>query len=480
MIDAESLWSRRRPAGSPAWPLWLVTLLLFAISTLIAPRAPAGEPPAGQGLADLEALQGAFQQVVEQVAPSVVGIRAERRQGPLLPGAGKADPAGPIEQRVVVNGSGTILSEDGLILTSEHVVQAATDIEVLFFDGQRLPAVVLAADARSDLAILHTARVGLRPTTLGDWSNVARGQWIVVVGNPFGLGQDGQMSVSVGVIANLGRQLPGLGEVDDRFYNDMVQVTAPINPGNSGGPLFNIHGELIGVVAAMHTRAPADDGVGFAIPMTPPKRRLVDTLCQGRSIEYGYLGATVRVPDAAERAVIGVGHGVVVQRVEPEGPAAQAGLTVGDVILELDRQLVTGPAQLAELVGQSPIGSAVQLELLRGGRPASLRVTLDRRDVSRVSWMRSGAVYWRGMRLTDLSADASRHMRADGQAAGVVVIEVERDSPASRASIQVGDVIEGVAGQTIRDTVEFLMRVRAVKGTLAVAVRNGGSRAVAP
>jgi serine protease Do len=221
------------------------------------------------------------------------------------------------------------------------------------------------------------------------------------------------LSVSVGVIANLGRQLPGLGEVDDRFYHDMLQITAPINPGNSGGPLFNIRGELIGVVTAMHTRAPADEGIGFAIPMSPAKRRVVDTLCQGRPVEYGYLGVVVRALGTAERAALHLGHGVVVQQVEPEGPAAQAGLSVGDLVLEFEHQAVTGPAQFAELAGQSAVGSVVRLEVLRNERSETLRLLVERRDVSRVSWMRGGAIAWRGMRLTDLSPDARRPMRGD-------------------------------------------------------------------
>jgi serine protease Do len=309
---------------------------------------------------------------------------------------------------------------------------------------------------------------------------VARGQWAVVLGNPFGLGLDGQLSVSIGVIANLGRQLPGLGEVDDRFYNDMIQVNAAINPGNSGGPLFNIRGELIGIITAIHTRAAADEGVGFAIPMTPAKRRLIELLCQGRPIEYGYLGAVVRSPDAAEREGLGVGHGVVIQRVEPDGPAARAGLRTGDFILALEGQSVNGPAHLAELVGQSPVGATVRLELLRAGQPVTLRVTVDQRDVSRVSWMRGEAVHWRGMRLTDLTPDVRRQLRVPDDARGVVVIEVGADSPAGRANMQPGEVIDQVGGQPIDDTLDFLLRVRDVKGTLDVSVRHQGTRSVTP
>ena len=395
-------------------------------------------------------------------------------------GANTANDSNSVEQRIVVNGSGTIISEDGLILTNEHVVQGAAEIDVLLHDGQRLRGVVVAADPRSDLAILQVPRAGLRPATLCDWSTVARGQWVVVIGNPFGLGSDGQLSVSVGVIANLGRQLPGLGEVDDRFYSDMIQVTAPINPGNSGGPLFNLRGELIGIVTAMHARAAADEGVGFAIPMTPLKTRLVDALAKGRPIQYGYIGVTVRSPERGERESLGLSHGVVVQRVEPDGPAAAAGLQVGDFIVAFERQVVSGPAQLAELAGQSLVGAIVQIEIIRGGQPLSLPLTVQERDVNRVSWMRGSAVTWRGMRLAELSEDVRQRMHVSAAARGIVVTGVEADSPASRAGMQVGDVIEDVDGQALQDTLEFLLRVRGAKATVEVNVRGAGTRLITP
>ena len=468
-------------AARGRWPLWLVTALLFAASVVIAPCASAANPPATAGaVADLESQQRAFQSVVAQVTPSVVGIRTQRRHVAALRGTAPGGESSAVEQRVVVNGSGTVIAEQGLILTNEHVVQGAAEIDVLFFDGQRLRGTVLAADPRSDLAILHVPRSGLRPATLCDWNTVGRGQWAVVIGNPFGLGSDGQLSVSVGVIANLGRQLPGLGEVDDRFYSDMIQITAPINPGNSGGPLFNLRGELIGVVTAMHTRAAADEGVGFAIPMTPVKTRLIDALAKGRPVQYGYIGVTVRSPERSEREGVGVNHGVVVQRIEPDGPAAQAGLQVGDIIVAYERQAVHGPAQLAELAGQSPVGASVRVDIIRDGQAASSQLTVAERDVNRVSWMRGGAVNWRGMRLADLSEEVRRRMRVSEAVEGLVVTEVDADSPASRAGMQIGDVIEEVGGQAVQDTLEFLLRVREVKGTLEMSVRGAGTRAITP
>ncbi|MCK4343105.1 MAG: trypsin-like peptidase domain-containing protein [Phycisphaerae bacterium] len=484
-MGRSSLLSRRSLPTESRWgSLWLVATLLFLASILVAPRTNAGsEPPAAaDSLTNLAALQDAFQQVVERVSPSVVGIRAYRRHLTTLSGADTAAGGAGIEQRVLVNGSGTILTENGLILTNEHVVQSADDIAVLLHDGSELPATVLKSDPRSDLAILQVERSDLTPVTMCDWDTVARGQWSLVLGNPFGLGGDGQLSVAVGVVSNLGRQLPGLGEVDDRFYNDMIQTTAPISPGHSGGPLFNVRGELIGVVTAMHTRAPADEGIGFAIPMTPAKRRVIDLLCRGRTIEYGYLGLTVRVPEPEEREVLGLEgrQGVVVQRIEPAGPAAKAGIRVGDVLLAYAQRPVSGPAQLAELVGQTPAGTWVRLDLLRNRRPLSESVTIARRDVSRVSWMRDRAVLWRGMRVTDLTDDVRRIMGGDAALRGVLVIDVLPDTPAERADVQIGNLIEGIAGEPIQDTAEFRARTRAASGPLEMSIRNRGTRTVTP
>jgi serine protease Do len=456
--------------------------LLLALALLIPPAATLANqsPEPAAPVADLEAVQRAFQQVVERVSPSVVGIRAHRRLLAAPVDGSDAAGAGVLEQRVIVNGTGTIITADGLILTNEHVIQATEAIEILFSDSRKTGATVLAVDPRSDLAILRVPRSGLTPAAFGDWSAVARGQWCVVSGNPYGLGSDGQLSVSVGTVANLGRQLPGLGEVDDRFYSDMIQITAPISPGNSGGPLFNIRGELIGVVTAMHTRTPTDEGIGFAIPLSPPKRAVLDTLCQGQPVQYGYLGLTVRSAQAAEREGHSVAGGVVVQKIEPNGPADQAQLEVGDVILQFHGRLVHGPAHLAELAGQTSIGTTVSLDVARDGAQRAVPITVALRDVSRVAWMRNGTITWRGMRLADLSADARHSLHIEGASHGVVVLDIEAGTPASRGKVQVGDVIEKVGAQPVQDTIEFLARVQGVGGTLEVSIRNGGTRTIVP
>lgn len=426
--------------------------------------------------AELERTQAAFQIVIEGVAPRVVSLRVHRRS-PLALGEGL--PA--LEQLVVVNGSGTVVREDGSILTNEHVVQSAELIEVIFADGATERGTVVAADARSDLAIVRTARHGAA-ISFCDWGRVARGQWTIILGNPYGLGVDGNTSVSIGVIANLGRRLPGLGEVDDRLYGDMIQTTAAINPGNSGGPLLSIRGELVGVVTAMHTRSATDDGIGFAIAMTPAKRRIIDRLLEGRAIEYGYLGLEVRLPEPDERRATELAErvGVVVVRAEPDGPSARAGVRPGDVIFAIDNEPVGGPAQFAEIAGALPVGRSGVLSLVRGDERLQLAVVADRREISRVAWMRGEAVLWRGLRVADLTGALRQRLRLEAGIEGVVVVDVARQSPGDRSQLRIGDVIESVGEQPTRDVSAFRRQVEGQPGAVALRIWNRGEFLVQP
>lgn len=468
-------------------PIWLFAVLFFFVLLFLAPAASVGDgrpaPDAEfEQPADLAALERAFQRIASHVAPSVVGIRVQRRYVATLPEGGDDAGLRRLEQFVTVNGSGTIIHADGLILTNEHVIQSASEIVVVFHDGRSLPATVRASDPRSDLAILQTSRRDLPPVRYADSQSVRRGQWSIAVGNPFGLGNDGTLSVSVGVISNLGRRLPGLGEVDDRLYTDMIQTTAAINPGNSGGPLFNIRGELVGVITAMHTRAAADEGVGFAIPLSAARRRTIDQLIEGHSIQYGYIGVIVRSPEDDERARAGIegGTGVTVQRVERAGPAADEDLRAGDVILRFDEHEVRSPSHLAELVGGATVGERVVIRLWRDGRRQTANVLVERRNVSRVSWMRGEAILWRGLRLANLTGQSRDRMNVDRTATGVVVIDVIKNSSAERTKLKIGDLIEKVGGVPVGDVAEFRRQVHAESGAVALSIRDKGVRLVPP
>ncbi len=388
-----------------------------------APRAAAAE-----AIASAREIERAFQAVADSVSPSVVGIRVQRRYVvPGLPQAaesgeegrqgqrasesggrpgrgdgstsraavgGAADDSGgadggaspnTFEQWVVVNGSGMVLAENGLILTNEHVVHSAAEIEIALWDGRRLPASVVSSDTRSDLAVLRIACDDLEPVQFADPESVRRGQWAIALGNPYGLGADGRACLSTGVVSNLGRRLPGLGESDDRFYHNMLQTTAAINPGNSGGALFNLRGEVIGIITAMHTRATEGDGVGFAIPMTPVKQSIVERLRRGRPIVYGYAGLSVRDPKPDERASEDPDEpgGAVVDGVVDSGPAAAAGVRDGDLLVALDGHAVQSAAHLAELIGAAEVGSQIAVELQRGPRSVHVSIEVAQRDARR-------------------------------------------------------------------------------------------------
>jgi serine protease Do len=469
------------PASSLTSRLGICAAFIFAALALLAPVRSVGDegPDQAQPPSDLVELERAFQGVVERVAPSVVGIRAQRRYFAALShddGGG-----GLYEQLMTVNGSGTIIDAGGLILTNEHVVQSASEIDVILHDGQILRADVVTSDARSDLAVLAVDRDNLVPARFVAWPTVARGQWTITLGNPYGLGgNDGNLSASIGIIANLDRRLPGLGEVDDRLYADMIQTTAAIHPGCSGGPLFNVRGELVGVVTAMHTRAVDDEGVGFAIPMTPGRRRLIERLATGQPVIYGYLGLDVREPEPQEREVAGVEPriGAVVKSVDPDGPAATAGIAEGDLIVRFGDEPVHGPGALAVLVGQTTPGTTVPVGLMRDDHPATVQATLASRQVSRVSWMRGGAIAWRGMRLTDLTPLVREKLGLDAGAEGIVVIDVAHDSPAQKAAVEIGDVIEGVADAFVPDVNSFRSRVQNCDGPVKIRVRSRGERVV--
>lgn len=462
--------------------LWIVAAVLFALLTLLSPAALGGDgTPDSNPSVDLAQIEKAFERVVEQAAPSVVGIRVQRRYETTVAGEA-ASLDGAFEQLITVNGSGTIIDSDGLILTNEHVVQAARNIEVFFHDGVVARADVLASDPRGDLAVLKANRGDLTPARWVDWRTVARAQWAIAIGNPYGLGDDGKQSVSVGVISNLDRKLPGLGEVDDRLYTDLMQTTAAIHPGCSGGPLFNIHGELIGVVTAMHTRAPADEGVGFAIPMSPGRRRAIAELSQGRPVEYGYLGLTVRSirPTDPVAVRLGDGVGVIIEKVDPIGPAADADLRVGDAVLRYDGELVRGPSLLADLVGQTAPGSTVKIDLRRGDQSLTPEITIRRREVSQVGWMRGDAILWRGMRLANLTPHIRDRMGVSDGVLGVVVVDIATAGGSPRAGVSVGDVIESVEGRPVRDITQLNAGVRDCDGVVKMVIRGRGEILVQP
>ncbi|MGE3181086.1 MAG: S1C family serine protease [Phycisphaerae bacterium] len=342
------------------------------------------------GLNELVRLESDFQQVIDDVSPSVVGIRVLRRTSFSFPLFESSSKNSEVQQLVAVNGSGMILTADGLILTNEHVIRGGDRIVVIRNNGFEHDAELVSADPRADLAVLRIPVSGLVPVRFTHEREVRRGQWNVAVGNPYGFGRDGKFCASVGVVSNTSRALPELGIEDDRHYTDMIQTTASINPGNSGGPLFNLRGDVIGIVTAMYLRNPGEEGAGFAIPLSAATRQRIQQLCTGGSVDYGYFGVTVRrlEPNEARSLQLPKGVGVRVIDVDVEGPAARAGIRSQDVIVEYEGRVVASPEDLVAMASQARIGRRASVLARRGHERIETTMVISRRDPTRVASIR--------------------------------------------------------------------------------------------
>lgn len=368
-----------------------VTASLLAAACLF-PAPAIAEAPNLYKLANLRALEDAFTELADEVRPSVVSIRCYQ--------SANEDRGDNNRVRLPISqGSGFIIDEDGFIATNRHVVEGADIISVILSGGVRFDAELIKADLRSDLAVLKIDRENLPAVGFSDLASVKVGQWAFACGNPFGLAFDsgGEPSVTYGVVSALGRQMTDKLTNNPRvyYYGNLIETSAAINPGSSGGPLFNIEGDVIGVVTAIETSSGVNEGHGFAIPVDKNTRRIIDTLKRGEEVRYGFLGVEVHdVPEPLSKRVRGgtQSRGAEIARISPSnGPAAEAGLAVGDVILQVDGNDVQGADHLVRLVQYMPVGGEID-------------VTFTRRSVKRKATVRLGD----RMALLGLSASAEK------------------------------------------------------------------------
>jgi len=357
-------------------------LRLFVVSTIVlsavTPVALA-DPPNRYELGDLKALERAFVELADTVRPSVVSIRTYQAR----------DPESPTSRTIIrpnSQGSGFIIDDAGYIVTNRHVIEDSNVISVILDNGVKLDASLVGSDLRSDLAVLKIEAENLRAVRLGDARNLKANQWVFASGNPFGLAlEDGHTSVSYGVVSALGRQMTQrlVGNSDLQYYGNMIETSAAINPGNSGGPLFNIDGEVVGVVTAIETNSGVSEGRGFAIPLDKNVRRIIDTLKRGEDVRYGYLGVRVRDVDPPVSTLVVDSHaaaGAWLEGINPaDGPAGQAGLQQDDIVIEFDGTPVENSDHLVRLVGFTPVGTEVPVTFLRGRAKRKTTVTVGDR-----------------------------------------------------------------------------------------------------
>jgi serine protease Do len=344
--------------------------------------------------------------------------------------------------RPAATGTGFVIDRAGLILTNNHVIENATNIEIHFFgddDDERYEARVLGRDRLTDSALLELVERPDRQlpvATFGDSSQMAPGDWVMAIGAPFGLSH----TVTVGVISALARPLPS---VRGRS-NEMLQTDAAINPGNSGGPLLNIRGEVVGMNTAIVSDRRSNAGVGFAVPINTVRDLLGEL--RGGKVTRGVIGIQIRDVPRDEYAVLGLEEprGVIVSLVSPDGPADQADMEAGDVIVEYGGDPVDNTRDLQNRVVATRPGTTVQVDIVRNGEPLTLDVTIGELDLeveSRPVVVAEETSEGFGITLQDMTPPLARRLRVPADTVGAVVVDVQRGSPAEAGGLQPGDVI---------------------------------------
>ena len=413
--------------------------------------------------------------MLEQVTPAVVNIATEGRivvqNNPLL-----ADPFfrrffkipdGPIERKTQALGSGVIVdAERGLVLTNSHVVANAVEITVTLRDGRHLQAEVVGADPDSDVAVIKVPAENLSavPTTNSDAARV--GDFVVAIGNPFGLGQ----TVTSGIISALGRS--GLGI---EGYEDFIQTDASINPGNSGGALVNLRGELVGINTAIFSQSGGNIGIGFAIPINMALQ-IMEQLVDKGIVERGSVGVSVQdlTPDLAAAFGMEKQQGAVVTSVAPESPAAKAGLQPGDVIIEINKKPVRNGGDVRNHIGLLSVGEEVSFVVLREGKRKSLEAkVVAGSDGGTAAGPRAVNPKLNGVTVGNI--DASHPLA--GKIQGVEVAAVEPGSQAWRSGLRQGDIITSVNNAKIGKLDDFLAAVDRKQGPLLLRIIRGNAAA---
>jgi len=330
------------------------------------------------------------------------------------------------------SGSGFIIRKDGVILTNNHVVENAKQITVVLSDGRELDAKVMGRDAKTDLAVLKIDPEKSLPTAkLGDSDGISVGDWVVAIGNPYGLSN----SVTAGIVSAKGRAI-GAGP-----YDDFIQTDAPINPGNSGGPLLNARGEVVGINTAIFSQTGGSVGIGFAIPINLANK-LVPQLEQTGHVTRAWLGVTIQelTPELAQTLGVEPPHGALVAGVSSDGPAAASGIKPGDVITRYDGKEIKEHAALPMLVASTPVGKTVAVEVVRDGKAKTFEVSVKRQATDEASEQPDDRKEKWGLALRELSPE-EREQRNLKAGEGVLVAGVADDSPAAQAGIAAGDVI---------------------------------------
>jgi serine protease Do/serine protease DegQ len=370
---------------------------------------------------------------------------------------------GPRERPFQSAGSGVIFdAKNGYILTNAHVVENASEITITLQDGRDLKAEVVGSDELSDVAVLKVQPTNLTQVTLGDSSKVEVGDFVVAIGNPFGL----QNTVTSGIVSGLGRS-----NINPDGFEDFIQTDASINPGNSGGALVNLKGELIGINTAILSRTGGNIGIGFAIPVNMA-HSVMDQLLKFGSVKRGQLGVSISQmgPDIAQALGLTNAQGALVTQVVDGSAAEKAGIKTGDVITSINKASIKSPSELRNAIGLLRVGDKVEVGLLRDGKPRQVTAVISDTSTTTAAAEKPGDIHksLEGANLTDAP---------DG--GGVLVRGVEAGSPASQTNLRNNDVIVGVNRSRVTNLQQFRDRSKG-QSALVLEVRRGNTILLVP
>ena len=366
-------------------------------------------------------------------------------------------------------GSGFIISKDGYILTNNHVIENADEIIVRLSDEREFKAEIIGRDARTDLALIKIKDHDALPVAvLGDSDKLEVGEWVIAIGNPFGVGQ----TVTAGIVSAKGREI-GAGP-----YDDFIQTDASINPGNSGGPLFNIKGEVVAINTAIYSPSGGNVGIGFAIPVNMAKR-LLPQLKEEGSVTRGWLGVMIQPisKELAETFDLPSEDGALVADVVKDSPADKAGLKRGDVIISFDGEKIGKMKQLPAIVAATRVGSKVKLKVIRGGKEKTFNTKIERLASEDDNGDDEAAKDGLGMSVQDITPDIARRLDID-PSEGVIVTMVERGGVADLGGIRRGDIILEINRKEINDIGNFKAEIGRIKkgdAALFLIYRDGNT-----
>jgi serine protease Do len=347
-------------------------------------------------------------------------------------------------------GSGIIVSEDGVILTNNHVIDGADSIYVRTFDGERYKATVKGADPKTDIAVIKIDAKGLTAMPIGNSDSLSVGEIVLAVGSP--MSENLAYTVTQGIVSAKGRSNVGLAD-----YEDFIQTDAAINPGNSGGPLVNLDGQLIGINTAIVSESGGFQGIGFAVPVNMAMQVMNSLLSEGRVVR-GWLGVSIQDVDDAIASAMNLKKpgGALVADVLDDSPAAKAGLEAGDIIQSIDNHAVKTAADLRNAVATSEPGTKVSLSVLRSGDEKTIEVTLGEQPSKGVmASAEGGSSELLGFSVSNVSPDMAQQYGISPDRAGVIVTSIASDSPAYQMGLRQGDLIRSINREPIGSVSDF-------------------------